>query len=56
MVTGERDDLRNFVNELKSSKNDEAGDFAASGTLVQVKDIVKILSFLWHSFDSCDHS
>lgn len=46
MVTGERDNLRNVINELKRSKNDEAGDFAASGTLVQVKDIVSPLAVL----------
>ncbi|KAH7520573.1 hypothetical protein FEM48_Zijuj08G0159100 [Ziziphus jujuba var. spinosa] len=33
-VTGERDHLRNVVNELKRSKI-ETGDFAASGTIVQ---------------------
>ncbi|CAN6720002.1 unnamed protein product [Malus baccata var. baccata] len=35
MVTEERDKLRNVLNGLKSAKNDEAGDEAASQTFLQ---------------------
>ncbi|KAK9286508.1 hypothetical protein L1049_014906 [Liquidambar formosana] len=35
LVTEERDQLRNVVNELKKQKNAEAGDEMAKGTLVQ---------------------
>ena len=36
MVTEERDKLRNIINELKRPKNEEAGDEAAGGMVVQV--------------------
>lgn len=36
MVTEERDELRNLVNEFKRSKNDEAGDETVSGAVLQV--------------------
>jgi mitotic spindle assembly checkpoint protein MAD1 len=36
MVTEERDELRNLVNEFKRPKNDEAGDEAVSGAVLQV--------------------
>ncbi|XP_062176281.1 mitotic spindle checkpoint protein MAD1 isoform X2 [Alnus glutinosa] len=35
MVTEERDELRNLVNEFKRPKNDEAGDKAVSGAVLQ---------------------
>ncbi|KAJ6704554.1 MITOTIC SPINDLE ASSEMBLY CHECKPOINT PROTEIN MAD1 MITOTIC ARREST DEFICIENT-LIKE PROTEIN 1 [Salix viminalis] len=35
MVTEERDGLKNVVNELKRPKNDQGGDEAASGVLLQ---------------------
>ncbi|XWS16638.1 hypothetical protein CRYUN_Cryun34aG0108000 [Craigia yunnanensis] len=36
MVTEERDELRNIINELKRPKNEETGDELASGTVLQV--------------------
>lgn len=36
VVTEERDKLRNVIDELKRPKNEEAGDEAASGNVVQV--------------------
>jgi hypothetical protein len=52
MVTEERDELRNLVNEFKRPKNDEAGDKAVSGAVLQV-----ILFFLpCLLFYSCDLS
>ncbi|XWS16637.1 hypothetical protein CRYUN_Cryun34aG0108000 [Craigia yunnanensis] len=35
MVTEERDELRNIINELKRPKNEETGDELASGTVLQ---------------------
>lgn len=39
MVTEERDGLKNVVNELKRPKNDQGGDEAASGVLLQVLEL-----------------
>lgn len=36
MVTEERDELRNLVNEFKRPKNDEAGNETVSGAVLQV--------------------
>ena len=43
MVTEERDQLRNAVNELKKQKNVEAGDETVNGTLLQVAGPTLIL-------------
>ena len=36
MVTEERDELRNLVNEFKRPKNDEAGNETVGGAVLQV--------------------
>ncbi|PON66619.1 hypothetical protein PanWU01x14_108610 [Parasponia andersonii] len=44
MVTDERDNLRNIVNELKKSKSSEAGDQEASGFGTLVQDLESSLA------------
>jgi mitotic spindle assembly checkpoint protein MAD1 len=46
MVTEERDRLKNVVNELKRPKNDQGGDEAASGVLLQVLELNSSSIFL----------